>query len=88
VYRKNSPERIVTSTEPSHLALMSRDGFGRAQDLFPSNSFNASERPRTNQCLTSAYQPADPALRLGGRGMSGHRRDPTSTVLLTAVLEE
>jgi site-specific DNA recombinase len=77
-FRRSGPERIVSSSEPAHPALVSPDAFARAQDLLASGPRNDPERPRTVRRSTSPYQLRG-SLHCGlcGRRMSGHRRGPT-----------
>ena len=78
VFRRSGPERVVTSTEPAHSALVSPDAFQRAGDLLSSAPHDATDRPRTVRRSTSPYQLRG-RLHCGlcGRRMSGHRRGPT-----------
>jgi site-specific DNA recombinase len=78
VFRKSGPERVVTSTERAHPALVSNDTFTRVQDLLTSGTRDSGERPRTVRSSTSPYQLRG-RLHCGlcGRRMSGHRRGPT-----------
>ncbi|SFK74829.1 recombinase family protein [Geodermatophilus ruber] len=78
VFRRSAAERIVTSTEPSHPALVSPEAFRRVQSLLASGSASAAERPHTVRSATSPYQLRG-RLHCGlcGRRMSGHRRGPT-----------
>jgi site-specific DNA recombinase len=78
VFRKSGPERVVTSTERAHPALVSNDTFTRVQDLLTSVPRDPGERPRTVRSSTSPYQLRG-RLHCGlcGRRMSGHRRGPT-----------